>query len=302
MNIIYLLTNKSRPSGRRYYIGSKAECKLLEVDGVPTIYSVSTGKPYMSSSCCPQFKADVQAGHVFAASILKVVGKREELREEEDKFIREADAVSSRDYYNMSGAFANTHDREAVKNCYGETVVEYANRSSQASKRDGTARQEGFSNFGEFYLHLHDRLLSGESTADVATSYGKHRKWVQVTLRHYDMLKARTDLNRHEAGDAIREMMAKGASLKYAADKLQLELPAARVLLGDFDKYMEKSYSVAKVRGKSKAELEVEITNRVLDGEGFVEICNSMALCRESVLRYFLRCLRGKKDQIKNLL
>ena len=40
MNIVYLLTNTSKQSGTRFYIGSKTECSLITLDGVPTIISL----------------------------------------------------------------------------------------------------------------------------------------------------------------------------------------------------------------------------------------------------------------------
>lgn len=301
MNIVYLLTNKSKTEGKRFYVGSKIECKLIKLDGVDTIYNVKTDKPYYSSSSNYEFAEDMKAGHVFEASILEVVIGREKLRDAETKHIRLLNAVDSPDFYNMAEAFQNTYDHQATKNMFGETVAEYASRASQVSKRDGTAKALGYNNFGEMYFALQKRLDNGESVSEVSSSCGKHRKWIQITLSPYDMVKAKMDLGIDRSTD-IREFMRKGASLKYAAESLNIELPAARVMLGDYSKAGERAYSVASARGKSKEELEIEITNRVLDGEGFIEIGNSMALVRESVLRYFLRCLRANKEAIKNLL
>lgn len=301
MNIVYLLTNKNKSEGKRFYVGSKVECKLINLDGVDTIYNIKTDKPYYSSSANHEFAEDMKAGHVFEASILEVVIGREKLRDAETKHIRELNAVESAEFYNMSEAFANTYDHQAVKNQFGETVAEFASRASQSSKRDGTAKELGYKNFGEMYFAMQKRLDDGEGVKEVSLSCGKHRKWIQITLAPYDMAKAKKDLLTDRTID-IRELMRKGASLKYAAASLGLELPAARVMLGDYSKEGERAYSVAAARGKSKNELELEITKRVLDGEGFNEIGNTMALVRESVLRYFLRCLRANKDAIHNLL
>ena len=301
MNIVYLLTNKNKIEGKRFYVGSKVECKLINLDGVDTIYNVKTDKPYYSSSCCYEFAEDMKAGHVFEASILEIVIGRDNLRAAETEHMRKLNAVESEEFYNMSEAFANTYDHQAIKNQFGETVAEFASRTSQASKRDGTAKSLGYKNFGEMYFALQKRLDNGEGVKEVSESCGKHRKWVQITLSPYDMKKAQKDLETDRSVD-IRELMRKGASLKYAANALDIELPAARVMLGDFSKEGERAYSVAAARGKSKEELEIEITKRVLNGEGFIEIGNSMALVRESVLRYFLRCVRTNKDSIINLL
>lgn len=291
MNIVYLLTNLSRLAGRRFYIGSKVECKLLDLDGIPTIYNVKTSKPYYSSSSCPDMKADLKGGDVISATVLEIVQGRESLRERENHYIRLHDAVASGEYYNMSEAFQNSHDHGAIKNVFGETIAEYASNCSSCSKRDNTAAELGFKNFGEMYFTFQDRLDSGEMTKDIAESYGKHRKWVQVSLREFDMNKAKTDLASVKQ-DEVRDLMTRGASLKKAAELLGIEIPAARVLLGDFSKDLEKKFSVARSRGKSKEEFEIEITRRILAGEEILDICNSTILCRESVLRYFMRCVR----------
>ena len=42
MDIIYKLTNTSKKEGKRFYIGSKTEADLIEIDGIPTIVSLRT--------------------------------------------------------------------------------------------------------------------------------------------------------------------------------------------------------------------------------------------------------------------
>lgn len=291
MNIVYLLTNLNKAGGRRFYIGSKVECKLIDIDGIPTIYNVKTSKPYYSSSSCPGMRADLEQGHVLSATVLEVVIGRDNLRERENHYMRLHDAVASGEYYNMSEAFQNTYDHNAIKNVFGETIAEYASSCSSCSKRDNTAVELGFGNFGEMYFAFQDRLDSGEMTKDIAESYGKHRKWVQVSLREFDMDKAKTDLASAKQ-EEVRDLLTRGASLKKAAELLGIEIPTARVLLGDFSKDLEKQFSVARSRGKSKEEFEIEITQRILAGEEILDISNSTALCRESVLRYFMRCVR----------
>jgi hypothetical protein len=301
VNIVYLLTNKSKTEGKRFYIGAKVECKLLEINGVPTIFNVKTGKPYYGSSSSFEFKEDFKRGDIFVASILEVTS-REDLFERERYYIDLHNAIESDDYYNMSSALDHSYNHhKTLKNSFGETVAEYAAACSQVSKRDNTAKTLGFRNFGELYFTIQDRLDAGEKVKDISASFGKHRKWVQITLEPYNMQKAREDLFRYSA-EKLRALIVEGASLKKAAEILDIELPAARVLLGDFNKELEKSFSVARVRGKSKTEMELEITQRILEGEGFIEIGNSMALCRESVLRYFLRCLRSNKEDVLRVI
>ena len=301
MNIIYKLTNLNKPTGKRFYIGSKTECKLLELNGVPTIYNVKTQQPYYGSSSCFEFKADMKSGHIFRAEILEVVYDRTTLRDRENHHLQTNNAVESDEFYNLSHAFIHTHNHTAVRNMYGEIVSEYAAACSQVSKRDGTAIGCGYPDFGTMYFDIHERVKNGESVEKLSKSFGKHRKWANNIVKPYNMEKAKEDLHKFTK-EQVREFIINGASLKLAADRLGCELPAARVLLGDFNKEFERAFSVALTRGKSKEELEKEITLRVLQGEGFIEIGNSMTLCRESILRYFLRHLRGKKDILIDVL
>lgn len=301
MHIIYKLTNSSKTEGKRFYIGSKQECKFLVIDDIPTIYNMKTGKPYYGSSTCFEFKEDFKRGDVFVAEVLEIVRDREDLRDRENHYLKLYDAVNSEEYYNKSYAFLRTHAHNAIQNKYGELTKEYANSQSQTSKRDGTAIALGYKNFGEMYFALYERLKSGESTKDISESCGKHRKWLQVSLRDYDMEKAKLDLE-STSRDELRKLITEGVSLKYAANLLNIELPAARVLLGDYLKEKERAFTVASERGKSKEELEVDLTLRILNGENLLDISNSMTLCRESVLRYFFRCLRRYKDKIIPIL
>lgn len=301
MNIIYKLTNLDKTSGTRFYIGSKQECKLLEVDGIPTIFGMRTKQSYYGSSVNFQFKDDFRNGNRFSAEILEIVNDKKEIRDRENYHLKSNNAVESDEYYNLSYAFINTRNPHAIKNQYGETVAEYAAAQSQTSKREGTALELGFANFGEMYFSLYAEILSGTHVKDICEKYGKQRKWVTTILKPYNMEKAKQDLSTCSK-ESVRDLILTGASLKKAAELLSIEIPAARVLLGDFYKPLEKSFSVAARRGKSKEELEKEITIRLADGETIMDICNSMELCRESVLRYHFRCLQNHKEGVKRLL
>ena len=56
--MIYLLTNITKTEGARFYIGSKSECNIINLNHVPTIISLNTNKPYYSSSANIEFKND----------------------------------------------------------------------------------------------------------------------------------------------------------------------------------------------------------------------------------------------------
>lgn len=301
MHIIYKLTNLDKTTGTRLYIGSKQECKLLIIDEIPTIFCVRTKKPYYGSSTNFKFKEDLINGNRFSAEILEIVLDKKEIRERENYYIKLYDAVNSDEYYNLSYAFINTRNPYAVKNCYGETVAEFAASQSQTSKREGTALELGYRNFGEMYFSLYEEIQNGKPVKELCKNLGKHRKWITTVLRPYDMEKAKQDLSSCDE-ESVRNLILKGASLKKASEILNIEVPAARVLLGDFYKPLEKSFSVAVKKGKSKEELEKEITIRLVNGETIMSICNSMELCRESILRYHFRCLQTHKERIVQAL
>jgi hypothetical protein len=62
LNIIYLLTNLDKTEGRRFYVGSKAECFIENIKGIDRIVSAKTGLPYYGSSSCPLMKEDMAKG------------------------------------------------------------------------------------------------------------------------------------------------------------------------------------------------------------------------------------------------
>lgn len=291
MNIVYLLTNISKESGKRFYIGSKQECHLREINGINTIVSVSNGKPYYSSSSSIEMREEMKRGDVFEASILEQVSDRRNLLEREDYWINKYNAVKSSDYYNMSNAKLNCHDQEAVANKYGETVKELACRNSSWSKRDATARDCGFDNFGDFCFFLHECFQKGEGNAQVSKRFNKHKSFAKRILDNFDMVKALEDKNLDLVSE-IREYIKNGCSLYYAAELLGIEIPAARCMLGDFDAVHSRAFSVARDRGKTKHELEIEITQQILDGKGFREVSTEYGIVYESVKRYFFRCIR----------
>ena len=96
MNIVYKLTNLDRESGRRFYIGSKAECFIESINGIDRIVSSKTGLPYYGSSSCPLMKQDMAEGHRFSAEILEEVPNKKSMLEVEDSWITKLDATSGK--------------------------------------------------------------------------------------------------------------------------------------------------------------------------------------------------------------
>ena len=142
MNIVYLLTNKSKSEGKRFYVGSKSECKIVKMSGVDTMVSTSNGKPYLSSSTSFEFKANIAAGHIFEVKVLQELGhsQRKDLVKVENEWITKLDAVNSPEYYNLGYAVLNSRDRGKLANKYGETVNDLSKNNSNMSKRDGSAK------------------------------------------------------------------------------------------------------------------------------------------------------------------
>lgn len=296
--MIYLLTNIDKPEGKRFYVGSKQECHLRIVDAIPTIIGTSNGKPYYSSSSSIEMREEMKNGDRFSASILEDVLDRKSLLEREDYWITHFDAVKSQEFYNMSNAKLNCHDQDAVANKYGETVKDLASRNSSWSKRDNTAKECGYNNFGEFCFDIHNRLLAGERIFEISYSLNRHRHFAKTVIVKYNMEKAVLDLEK-DVTKELRDYIKNGCSLFYAAELLDIEIPAARALLGDYDAVNFRSFSVARDMGKTKEELEIEITKDILDGKGFTEISREKGIIYESVKRYFLRCVRRNLKDIE---
>jgi len=293
VNIVYLLTNLSKKEGRRFYIGSKVECQIANIDGVATIMQ-RTGKPYYGCPSCPQMKQDMQDGHVFEASVLEVVVDRKQVVERERFHIRKHNAVLSDEYYNLAEHHLDPHKNWQVGNCYGEIISQIARDRSAMSKRDANAKRAGFNNFGDQMFAVWDRNEAGETLAAIAESLGFERHRFVNHAKKFDKDKSRSDVLRVDQQQTIRSMFAKGATLGYIAKHLDMELPAVRSLLGDFDAKYERAYLTAKGLGMTKDELEVHVTKRILDGEKMNAVAISLGIDLTSVKRYFFRCIRSR--------
>lgn len=293
MEIVYLLTNKSKESGRRFYVGSKSGCKVVKVNGVNTIINVSNGKVYMSSSQSPYFKQDIAQGHIFEATILEKVKEKDRKRliEIENNWIIKLNAVESDEFYNMAYATMNPHISDQVANKYGETVAELASRNSNMSKRDSSARSLGFTNFGEFAFDAYKRYKECNSWAKVSYSYGKYKNFVRISLEDFDMEKAIADLNK-DCKSELRKLLRESCSLRKACEILDIELPSGRLMLGEY--LDDRNFKVASLQGKTKSELEIEVSKLILDGKNFREVSNLLGITYESTKRYFLRCIRER--------
>lgn len=298
MNIIYLLTNLDRESGRRFYVGSKTECFIENINGINRIVSSKTGLPYYGSSTCPLMKDDMSKSMRFNAEILEEVPDKRNLLETENKWIKFLNAVESPDYYNIAYALVGgcAIDQGAAYNMYGETIVQYGKATSSLNKRHNTAKRFGFKNLGEFCIWLYNEKLSGKSSAQIARDIGWERHAPYRYLSDYDMDKCLKEYNEDDTclQKEIRSLIAEGVSAKKIAELKGLEIPTVCLYIGEYDDIYKKAFLVAQRRGQTKEELEIEVTKMILDGKGFNEVSRELSINETSVKRYFLRCVRNK--------
>lgn len=296
-NLVYLLTNTNKTEGKRFYIGSKQEASLEEFDGVMTILD-RLDKPYYSSTTSIEMKEEMIKGDVFEASILEIGVDRKDLIFRENFYIEKYNAVLSEEFYNKSNALMNCHDQDAVANKFGETVKELACRNSSCSKRDNTARKLNFDNFGELHLWVKEKKDEGLTHAEMSTIIGKHRHFTASIIEGINLDKAKLEIdNKDLYQDKLRRMVAAGCSLYYAAEILGLELPSARIILGDYNKEMERAFRTAIKAGLSKDELERKVVQYIYDadenGSGWREAAKACNITSEAARRYFVRYVKA---------
>lgn len=303
MNIIYKLTNLDREEGRRFYVGSKAECFIETINGIDRIVSAKTGLPYYGSSSCPLMKDDMAQGHRLAAEILEEVTDKKKMLVIEDSWIVKLDAVNSPDYYNMSYARIGGYsiDQTAMYNMYGETIVEYGKATSSLNKKNNNAKRFGFKNLGEFCFWLDDKFDEGLSSAAIGRILGWEKHNAARYVKAYDVKKSKTEWSNFDEniGKEIRLLIAEGVSARKIAELKGLEVPTVCLYIGDYDEIHRKAFLVAQRRGETKEELEIKITKMVLDGKGMNEISRELSVNETSVKRYFLRCVRRNLENVE---
>ena len=296
MNIVYLLENKNKTEGRRFYIGSKQDCAIEVIDGIPRIISLKTGLPYYGSSTCMSMKDDMAEGHAFSASLLENVPNKKLLLGVENKWIKFYNAVDSPDFYNKGYATVGIHgvDQFCMYNPYGETIVGYGKSTSSMNRRQNTAMKYGFKNTGEFSIWLACQFALGYTSPQIALKLNWERHAPRRYICDYNMLKCITEYNPNDSDKQkeVRDFIAKGASIKKIAEILALEIPTVCLYVGDYNKIFNSSFLVAQRKGYTKEELEVEITTRVLQGQSTDDIAKEFHINETSCKRYFMRCVR----------
>lgn len=289
MNIIYMLTNTTKTSGKRYYIGSKAECQIQEMNGVPTMIS-RQGKPYYGSSSCPFFKEAMLNKDIFSVEVLENVPQKSILLEKESYWINHHNAVESDDFYNLSDAVLGGHyDQDAIINMFGETINEYATNESSMSNRDTTATENGFNNSGEMILEFIRRRQLGESNREISLIVRKGRHFAQRLLRNTNIEKVLSEIDKVDLVPQMRKYIMEGASIKKACELLGLEWESGRYLLGDYNKKGSRMWITAHNSGLTKEELEDTVISLYLDKVSWKEISKLLNADDTSLKRYLFR-------------
>lgn len=302
MNIIYRLVNLSKETGRRFYIGSKQECCISKVDGVNRVVSLKSGLPYYGSSTCVEMKSDMEAGHEFEAELLEEVCDKANLFDRENFYIRKFNAVSSEDYYNKREAFRGSHtiDQYAMFNKYGETIMAYGKVTSSFNKKNNTAKRFGFKNLGEMCVFIHKQQLSGKSSATIADTIGWERHQPARYIKPYNMDKCleEFDSSDKEVKAKLVRLYSEGVSINKISEITGFEIPTVIMYVHEYD-VSDKGFLVASRMGKSKEELEIEITIKILQGDNYSSVCKLFGIDETSVKRYFMNCVKRNLKDVK---
>lgn len=296
MDAVYKLTNLSKTEGKRFYIGSKTECHLGEIDGIPTIINTKTLKPYYSSSQCEEFREDMKRGDVISAEILRKTTLKNRFIDEKE-FLLEVDAANNNEYYNKTNnAFGQeTFDMDSICNIYGESYKELAYRESSLSKRDKSAIDCGFDNFGIMTIYIIKEINKGVTMAQISRDIGRKKHFCRSTIAGYDLEQIKLEIeNKDEYLDDLRDYVHKGASFYKACELVGITIFSGRVMLGDYEK--QKSYGVAYSKGKSKEELEDIVIEHYLKNGTTRSISEEVGMNDTSARRYLLRGLRRRLD------
>lgn len=308
MEVIYRYENIDKNCGPRYYLGSKSECSVKQLeDSRQVLFYNATGKEYYGSSSNPCMRDDLKAGHRFTVEILEVVPYRELLRDREKYHLELVDAAGSTEYYNISNnalsATASGGSLDAPVNFMGETWRDYASNRSATSKRDALAEKCGHSNFVEFYLELWGQYKAGKSKADLSLELGKNKRYLTRLFSEVDLDKVHTELEECAGNfqliEEIRYLVGRNISLQRIAKYLGIHYYVCRALVGAY--YQQKSRkSQNSLRGKrnaalindmSETEYEQNVVGLLVQGEpveAIAELCNTSKATVARIIREYV--------------
>jgi len=291
MNIVYILTNLDKTEGKRFYIGAKQDCRIGYVDGIETIFSNKTNTPYLGSSCCPVMNQDLSRGDRFRADILETVYNRDSLYERESLWINAHSAVESEDFYNIGNSLTRVSNQDAVVNLYNESYKDYACRKRLVSRRDATAKDIGYDNFGVMTVDFQQRVAKGEKPSSISEGIGRHRKFVS---RYLASATEKSVIEKHVTSDNtwhVRDMFRKGASLPRACEILGIPLESGRIVLGDFS----PKGDVASAMNMTMDDAERYVADLVINNDkSFNEVSKITGFSRSTVSRYFVSYVKRR--------
>lgn len=304
MNIVYKLTNTNKQSGKRFYIGSKVECNVIDINGIPTVISLKNSKPYYGSSSCIEFKEDFRNGDVFTAEILDTVIHRKDLIPKENEYIIKNNAVESDEYYNLAYATVDyNYDQSAINNIFGETIKEVANDRSRYSKNRSSVIALGFNHVWEFIEHVDNLRKENKTFTEIALPYGKKRHFIERKYRSYDIERFYKERLRYQNNNKlyltdiylVREMLNANSSYKNICKKLDISLLTLDYLSDNWD-LKPKTFLNASIRGFTKEEFSKQITKSVLEGSSIKEAATEFKLDLTTCTRYFLDYVRNNLE------
>lgn len=298
MNIVYLLTNTNKKEGeKRFYIGSKTECRIEKLHNRDVIIDIKTEKPYWGSACSFEMKNDLKI-HKFSASILEIVGNKLDLLKIENSYILKYNAVDNIEYYNLSEAKVNGNkiNKNLILNIFGETYDEFANSASTISKKQNTAKKLGFKNIYGLCIYIKNEYEKLGKYSEIAKNLKhKNRHFPSVYTINYNLDKMEKECFPYniELKNKMIYMFMEKASVKCIAKHLNVEIPTVIFYINDYIN-SDKKFIVAVRKGLTQEELEIQVLKLVLDGMTIPQASEKLKLNTTSGYRYFYRGIRKR--------
>lgn len=272
MHIIYKLTNKSKNTFPNKYIGSKTNCTLKEIGGIPTIVSLKTKKPYYSSSECPIFLGDLKRGDEFHAEIISTVSDIDQLQIKEFEYLSSLDVAHSDEYYNKSNGIPRNGNcitnKLSIVNKHGELLKDFNGSQTMMARRDKTSKSLGFEDFSDLCFHIYNETLGGQSHTTISKAFNKDRDFSKKFISIFNMAKAVEDIKDYTLKEKVRYLYTQErVSIAKISEMLDIDLVATRYFLSSLSdkKYSSTLYykiNSTKEELISKIMYEISINNK----------------------------------------
>lgn len=292
MNVVYLLTNKSKESFPKYYIGSKVECDIIKVNGVDSIVSRTGGRIYYGSSSCPIMKGDLKSGHIFEAEVLEVVPSRSKVRSAEDCWLKEFNVGESVYFYNISDSAFIRHLPSAnlVGNRFGETHGKIAKSYGSMGKKNLTARRLGFEGAYELALFIFEMNINGSNWAEISRILNKERHFSRTYVKGTNpdtFLKE----DPTEYSSKVWGLYQERATIEYISEYLSLDKFTVMKSLSFKDKYNSQ---IAGRFGLDEDSFGKFLAKQVLKGKSFRSISKELNVDARVLNKTFIRYFRNR--------